>query len=69
MTDLLRDRNGSPPVDAACAAAEAAARTAGVDIRTLDGMAELGAVQRLYERVWRTGGNNPPQWRPTCCAR
>ncbi|GGY09895.1 GNAT family N-acetyltransferase [Streptomyces anandii] len=60
VSDLLRDRNGTPPLDAACAAAQAAARTAGVDIRTLDGMSELAAVQRLYERVWRTGENHPP---------
>ncbi|WP_308164234.1 GNAT family N-acetyltransferase [Nonomuraea sediminis] len=60
MTDLIRDRRESPPVDAACAAAEAAARTAGVDIRVLDSVSELEAVRRLYERIWRTGENNPP---------
>ncbi|MFD0890662.1 hypothetical protein ACFQ08_39470, partial [Streptosporangium algeriense] len=60
MTDLIRDRRESGPVDAACVAAEAAARTAGVDIRLLDSVGELEAVRRLYERIWRTGENNPP---------
>ncbi|MFF0520792.1 GNAT family N-acetyltransferase [Actinomadura nitritigenes] len=60
MTDLIRDRRESPPVDAACAAAEAAARAAGVGIRPLDRVGELEAVRRLYEHIWRTGENNPP---------
>ncbi len=60
VTDLIRDRRESRPVDAACAAAEAVARTAGVDIRLLDSVSELEAVRRLYERIWRTGENNPP---------
>ncbi|MES9602050.1 MULTISPECIES: GNAT family N-acetyltransferase [Actinomadura] len=60
MTDLIRDRRESQPVDAACAAAEAAAHAAGVDIRPLDRVGELEAVRRLYERIWRTGENNPP---------
>lgn len=33
---------------------------AGVDIRLLEGIDELEAVRRLYERIWRTGENNPP---------
>ncbi|MEV7009245.1 GNAT family N-acetyltransferase [Streptosporangium sp. NPDC051022] len=60
MTDLIRDRRESRAVDAACAVAEAAAHTAGIDIRLLDGIGELEAVRRLYERIWRTGENNPP---------
>ncbi|MEU7003612.1 GNAT family N-acetyltransferase [Nonomuraea sp. NPDC046570] len=60
MTDLIRDRRESRPVDAACAAAEAAAHIAGVDIRPLDSVSELEAVRRLYEHIWRTGENNPP---------
>ncbi|MFJ4770813.1 GNAT family N-acetyltransferase [Streptomyces uncialis] len=59
MTDLLRDRTDSPPIDAAHTAAEAAARAAGVDIRSLDSVSELDAVRRLYERVWRTGESSP----------
>ncbi|MFI6316802.1 GNAT family N-acetyltransferase [Nonomuraea sp. NPDC050556] len=53
MTDLIR-------VDAAYAVAEAATRASGVDIRLLDSIDELEAVRRLYERIWRTGENNPP---------
>ncbi|WP_271220852.1 GNAT family N-acetyltransferase [Streptosporangium carneum] len=60
MTDLIRDRRGPQPVDAACAVAEAAAHTAGIDIRLLDSVSELEAVRRLYEHIWRTGENNPP---------
>ncbi|MEV0583041.1 GNAT family N-acetyltransferase [Nonomuraea sp. NPDC050310] len=60
MTDLIRDRRESGPVEAAYAAAEAAARAGGVDIRPLDSVAELEAVRRLYEHIWRTGANNPP---------
>ncbi|MEV5686711.1 hypothetical protein AB0L68_26460 [Streptomyces sp. NPDC052164] len=59
MTDFLRDRTESPPVDAAYAAAETAARTAGIDIRCLDSVGELEAVRRLYEQIWRTGENSP----------
>ncbi|MEV8637095.1 GNAT family N-acetyltransferase [Streptosporangium sp. NPDC051023] len=60
MTDLIRDRREFRAVDAACAVAEAAAHTAGIDIRLLDSVSELEAVRRLYERIWRTGENNPP---------
>ncbi|MFE2040553.1 GNAT family N-acetyltransferase [Streptomyces sp. NPDC059477] len=60
MTDLLHHRTDSPPIDAAYAAAEAAEKAAGVDIRSLDSIGELEAVQRLYERIWRTGENSPP---------
>ncbi|MBB5079400.1 GNAT family N-acetyltransferase [Nonomuraea endophytica] len=60
MTDLISGRRESPAASAARAAAEAAARAAGVDIRPLDSVGELEAVRRLYERIWRTGENNPP---------
>ncbi|MFI9551097.1 GNAT family N-acetyltransferase [Nonomuraea endophytica] len=60
MTDLISDRRESPAAAAARTAAEAAARGAGVDIRPLDSVGELEAVRRLYERIWRTGENNPP---------
>ncbi|MFI6535788.1 GNAT family N-acetyltransferase [Nonomuraea sp. NPDC050547] len=60
MTDLISDRRESPAAEAARAAASAAARGAGVDIRPLDSVGELEAVRRLYERIWRTGENNPP---------
>ncbi|GAA2275660.1 hypothetical protein GCM10010149_18090 [Nonomuraea roseoviolacea subsp. roseoviolacea] len=60
VTDLIRDRHGSRPVDLAYAAAESAAHSAGIDIRPLDSVVDLEAVRRLYERIWRTGENNPP---------
>lgn len=60
VTDLIRDRRDSRLVDAACAAAEAAERTAGIDIRLLDSVGDLEGVRRLYEHIWRTGENNPP---------
>lgn len=37
-----------------------AAATSGVVIRTLDEVADLEAVRRLYERIWRTGAAAPP---------
>lgn len=40
--------------------AEKAAASAGITIRTLDGIADLEEVRRLYERIWRTGATNPP---------
>ncbi|WP_242644704.1 GNAT family N-acetyltransferase [Streptomyces laculatispora] len=30
------------------------------DIRLLESVSDLEAVRRLYERIWRTGANNPP---------
>ncbi|MBU2696941.1 GNAT family N-acetyltransferase [Pimelobacter sp. 30-1] len=44
---------------AADVAAEAIAAS-GVEIRTLDDIADLEAVRRLYEHIWRTGASNPP---------
>ncbi|GAA4093847.1 GNAT family N-acetyltransferase [Nocardioides kongjuensis] len=40
--------------------AEKAAAGAGITIRTLDDIADLEEVRRLYERIWRTGATNPP---------
>ncbi|MEU9320225.1 GNAT family N-acetyltransferase [Streptomyces sp. NPDC048295] len=61
VSDLLHDRAEppSPPPAAAYAVADAAARAAGVGIRTLDSVADLEAVRRLYERIWRTGESSP----------
>jgi predicted GNAT superfamily acetyltransferase len=40
--------------------ADAAAAKAGVEVRVLDAVADLEAVRRLYEQIWRTGKANPP---------
>ncbi len=45
---------------AAWAAADAAARSAGVRIRPLTGLAEFEAVCQLYDRIWRPDPANPP---------
>jgi len=47
-------------VSAAWEAAKAAAADAGVEIRVLESIADLEAVRRLYETIWRTGMANPP---------
>jgi predicted GNAT superfamily acetyltransferase len=44
----------------AVAAAGAAARAAGVRIRTVTELAELDAVYRLYDAIWRPDPKNPP---------
>jgi predicted GNAT superfamily acetyltransferase len=59
VTDLAPG-GGSPVVDAAISAADAAARAAGIQVRQLDDLDELQAVQRLYEQIWRPEGKNPP---------
>jgi predicted GNAT superfamily acetyltransferase len=41
-------------------AAQAAITASGVEIRTLEEVADLEAVRRLYEHIWRTGAANPP---------
>ena len=51
---------GDDEVAAAIAAAESAARSAGVYIRALDGMPELHRMCELYERIWRFGGERMP---------
>ena len=66
VTDPLarpdRPVNGMPAagVDAAVAAADAAARAAGVRIRELTELDELGDVYRLYDAIWRPDPKNPP---------
>ncbi|MGM1060267.1 GNAT family N-acetyltransferase [Saccharothrix sp. Mg75] len=42
------------------AEAEAAARAAGVRVRALTDLADLAAVQRLFDGVWRPDPANPP---------
>lgn len=60
MTDPVRADDTSTPVEAAWLAADAAVHAAGVEIRTLDDIADLDAVRRLFEQIWRTGESNPP---------
>lgn len=50
----------APTAPDAARAADAAIAASGVEIRTLDAIADLEAVRRLYERIWRTGASNPP---------
>ncbi|MBO0830997.1 MAG: GNAT family N-acetyltransferase [Actinobacteria bacterium] len=45
---------------AAVQAAEAAARTAGVQVREISELDDLEAVYRLYDRIWRPDPKNPP---------
>lgn len=46
--------------DCAVAAAENAARAAGVTIRELSSLAEFEAVYHLYDLIWRPEPENPP---------
>lgn len=61
VTDL---REATAPssisVDAAVAAADAAARAAGVRVRELTTQDELGSVYRMYNEIWRPDPTNPP---------
>jgi predicted GNAT superfamily acetyltransferase len=50
----------STTVDAAVAAADAAARASGVQVRELTTQHELDAVYRLYNEIWRPDPTNPP---------
>jgi len=50
----------SPSAREAVAAAEAVARTGGLQVRVLDALPDLDAVQRLYDEIWRPGGTNSP---------
>jgi predicted GNAT superfamily acetyltransferase len=62
-TDLWPDRAHRllPPAAAeAVAAAEEVTRAAGLQIRSLDALPDLVAVQRLYEEIWRPGGTSSP---------
>lgn len=63
VTDLRDERSGgalSAPVEEAVAAAEAAAAAAGLQLRCLSALADLQAVQRLYEQIWRPAGTSAP---------
>ncbi len=60
VTELPSDAADRSLVGDAVAAADAAAQAAGVRIGPLDSLADLQAVQQLYERIWRPGGENPP---------
>lgn len=51
---------GAEDVAAAVVAAEAAARTARVQIREVGSLADLDAVYRLYDEIWRPDVANPP---------
>lgn len=48
------------PLDAAWVAAGAAAEASAVEIRPIEDIGVLQQVQRLYERVWRTGPTGTP---------
>jgi predicted GNAT superfamily acetyltransferase len=64
LPDMQRLVRGESPEPAALAEAEqaaaAAARVAGVQLRTLEVPAELAAVRGLYEGIWQHDGTNPP---------
>jgi predicted GNAT superfamily acetyltransferase len=62
-TDLREDRpDGALPAlaEEAVGAAEAAAAAAGLQVRSLSALADLRAVQRLYEQIWRPAGTSAP---------
>lgn len=50
----------SPSTSAADQAAEAAAASAGVKVRTLTELSELDGVYHLYDSIWRPDPKNPP---------
>lgn len=61
VTDLHeRAAAVGPAADSAVAAADAAARAAGVTVRELSALADLETVYRLYDRIWRPDPKNPP---------
>lgn len=57
---LATARRSRHPLEAARAAADAAIRASGIEIREIAGIDALRDVQRLYERVWRTGPTGTP---------
>ena len=60
-TDLSDDRPASSQAAGeAVRAAEAVARAAGLEVRSLDALSELEAVQRLYQQIWRPSGTSSP---------
>jgi predicted GNAT superfamily acetyltransferase len=61
MTDLPhRPPSGRSDIDEAVDSAEAAARTSGTHVRSLESLADLAAVQRLYAQIWRPDGQGAP---------
>lgn len=61
VTDLHRDLAGTAYLaDAAVQTADAAARSAGVQVREISQLSELDAVYRLYADIWRPDPKNPP---------
>jgi len=62
-TDLCGARDGAgvpPSAGEAVQAAEAVARAGGLQVRSLDALTDLEAVQRLYDDIWRPVGSNSP---------
>ncbi|MGW5237460.1 GNAT family N-acetyltransferase [Monashia sp. NPDC004114] len=59
-TGLAAGSERAELVEAARTDAAIAIAAAGVDVRVLDDIGELEDVRRLYERIWRTGAQNPP---------
>lgn len=59
-TDLSGDAASAADAPGAVAAAESAARAAGVRIRHLEQVAEFEAVCALYDDIWRPAGKNGP---------
>ncbi|KDN17165.1 hypothetical protein [Amycolatopsis rifamycinica] len=58
MTEVVT--NTAPPLpDESAAAAAGAALASGVRIRTLTELADLAAVSRLFEAIWRPAPGNP----------
>ena len=61
VTDLREGRAATTAsVDAAVAAADAAARASGVQVRELATRSELDEIYRLYNDIWRPDPTNPP---------
>lgn len=61
VTDLHQAPEGlTARVDAAVQAADAAASAAGITVRELSDLADLEAVYRLYDDIWRPDPSNPP---------
>jgi predicted GNAT superfamily acetyltransferase len=59
-TDLSGDAASAADPVGAVAAAESAARAAGVRVRHLERVAEFEAVCALYDDIWRPAGKNGP---------
>jgi predicted GNAT superfamily acetyltransferase len=60
-TDLRGPLSGTrPSADTAVETADLAARAAGVRIREVADLADLDAVYRLYDTIWRPDPTNPP---------